>query len=698
MHRAIMLLVLVLPAGLCAAAIPDDVPAQKAFHKQLVEVFQDRLLSQSKIAGTNWEAAGRQLARLTAESMALDYTGPLVAPTVDQSELAALADALLEIGCDDPAMLFCCMRAYTRNWREADARKLAPALSNIKNRQLPALIVYFLNTELAAVATERSEWQRIQQARTTALFAVVSATRRWLLNPGQLRLVLKMVESDAPRYPNLQRGNRLMEQAAKLPNTHPWLVAMLKARVEQNLIDEDRADEKLSLEHASSAKRLYEEAAELQPAAPEPLVGLIDVADVLGEPVMPLIERALYTEVDNPDIWDAIQSALQPAEGGDYAPMMQVAALAADTKRYDTLAPLQYARFAEIMASDPSFPQYDPIGAPGWPDDAITQRVMDILQHYIDASDPASDRAWRFKNWKVIDAWRARHFDLVQQLKDYPRGFPAPGKPVIATSWEWHVPMSFLFKGEYETEVSAMLNAARGGDYALAMKRLEALETKVPADLPGVPWLRYIKAFYAGMEAYEAGKEVSLLPDSDGLGWNGFTGDWKLVDGALSGATGVERLEGSAMLSIDGPVEISMDLSFPAPSCEFLSGLNVIIGKPGGNSVGVHLVPIRGEIFADANDLILPMFELPAATEMKLSFIVDETRLKIRVGDQVRSIGFNPMLMADALNSSNLTIQQSDYGSYPTPRMRVIIKSLTAKKLPPGAAATSQPLTGDAGS
>jgi hypothetical protein len=199
------------------------------------------------------------------------------------------------------------------------------------------------------------------------------------------------------------------------------------------------------------------------------------------------------------------------------------------------------------------------------------------------------------------------------------------------------------------------------------------------------------------MEAYESGKEVSLLPGPDGLGWNGFTGDWKLVDGTLSGATGAERLEGSAMLSIDGPVEISMDLSFPAPSCEYLSGLNVMIGWRGGNSVGVHLVPIRGEIFADANDLILPMFELPAATEMKLSFIVDETRLKIRVGDQVRSIGFNPMLMADALNSSNLTIQQSDYGSYPPPRMRVIIKSLTARKLPPGAAATSQPLTDDAG-
>jgi hypothetical protein len=412
-HRAILLLALVAPAGACAAAIPADVPIQRDYRAQLVELFQTRLLAQSRIAGTNYEAAGRQLARLTAQSMADEQIDQkaLPMPLVDQSELAALADALREIGCDDPAILFCCMRAYTRCWREQDARRIAPLLTRITNRQLPALIVYFLNNELAAASNERTEYDRINRARTAALFATVSATReQWLVNPAQLRLALALVEEDEIRYDHLPVGSRLRDEAAKLANAHPWVVAMLKGRSEMAVARRNSSDAAAMRQHATTAKAYFEQAAKLQPMSPEASAGLIEVAAALGEPVMPAIERALYTEVDNGGIWDAVEAALKPPAGGNYNAWLGAAELAADTNRYDSLAPLRYVRVVESMMNDWI---RDHGGGPVKSSDkAAVERALEILQHYIDV-EPGTDRSRHFVARKANDAWRVFQWETI---------------------------------------------------------------------------------------------------------------------------------------------------------------------------------------------------------------------------------------------------------------------------------------------
>jgi hypothetical protein len=267
----------------------------------------------------------------------------------------------------------------------------------------------------------------------------------------------------------------------------------------------------------------------------------------------------------------------------------------------------------------------------------------------------------------------------LRDLQRYLPPKPADGEAAVPRIWHHAVALGCAMAGPNGDALTDINLTELGGRYRTARQKLAELIAKTPPIDPSMRLFADLDERFARAIRLSDGQTVSLLPTPDGKGWLSESGEWKLIGGELHAATDRVGIRGVSAVPLGGGLEISTELDFPGPSCEYLGGINVVLIVPGEKtSVGIHLWPIGGECKAYINDRVFGSFSIPEDSTFKLSFTTQRDKITIRVGEKEESFPVDREAMSAIMRRSELMVEQSNFG---TRRMHVAIKALTARRV-----------------
>jgi hypothetical protein len=669
-------------------------PAKSAadIRRELVELFQTRLLQNARIDGQAWEQTARQMVTLTANAMANERSDPLLWPmdTARPEELAALADRLIGAGVEDPNLLFCCLRAYSRSWRDEDARKIT---SRLKGAKFPSIIDFAFQTERCNLSLDVADWKTIPGRRTQAVWAAARYTgkEQQLLEP-LLRLALMMTRDDQSRYYDLKDENTLMAQTSRQAGVHPWLVEMLQGQLDSGDAWEARGTATVDKVNPGiwpmfnarliSANKHFTAASELMPEMVDPLAGLINNSKGPGELAMPIFDRAIAIQFDNSSVWGNTEYALLPQWGGSFAEMLQTGRRGLEGDRYDTLGPYRFVHMARTAERFRPSPRAE--AASLWRDAELVDQTIAVLQKYADDAGE-TDLGARFQGLLLQHAMDCGRYDVAKEAAMRLAKLPVPIAP-MGTSAVPDVELSraHAYASDQRQSLEEAKKLLADDDPAAAKAAAEKVLSNLPPEHPGRLYAEHLLGVANAQLQFRSGEWVNLTPTEHMTGWKATSGQWRWNDGVFE-AEGTERgaIRIESELHVHGPMEYVARLDIPRPTADALARIGIaLIGKSGSEtaSIGVNFFPLFGE------------FQAAGARQQRLSkkgAAKQSIELRIRiessgvtVWDGEKSYPFGDAELAKLMLDADFQPVVNQFATYETARMRAIIREVRLRKLP----------------
>lgn len=509
-----------------------------------------------------------------------------------QQQLAAQAEALVELGCDDPLVLALgCMWRGRSNVEIVQSRGPFDPRPPVKVSKLQGSAA----VKVAADGLARSKYSDFAVAevcRELYVRGVVGAKPeehaeamrtvrlRWLAacKPGaSARIRQKLVSlwchrtPDAP--PQIHDAALIAIVREHEPRLDSWVLHMLLARhltETAKFVPGVKRPVMSPNERSASDTRLREaaghlkEARKLEPTLPEPATEMIAIASAIGDQgdSIDWFGHALAAQPDYVDAYDMLRLTLQPSVEGAQEQLLQLAEACLVQPRYDTLMPWQYLETIRGIGADQQR-SWRLLAEP-----QIHDNVVKVVDGYI-AGGPETRRAY-YRSVKAAVALKVGKNARCRAALDQ---VTATGASVDTKAFDFldipdpHRAISFVYlrTGEHRNEVASILKACDEGKVADALAAIRRLHsTKQPKDpeLPALEILREDIEFIAG--EWVTLKDPKSFPTKERFGFTAIKGLSGMV-WVYQEPTPFIRIEGKAgeseKLAIWNGAAINRDIS-----------------------------------------------------------------------------------------------------------------------------------------
>ncbi len=488
----------------------------------------------------------------------------------DASTVAREANAVLQLGCDDPLVFYLAGRARFEGDRQdayVDAL-LSRALAGFEGTQYPrgvarfaaaALVDDFRRRRFTPPLREKAEtltgkW--IQESLSDGSYAAgdEAAFMSHFAKPGNGRTY---VDAHPAQFAAMVAGTGAFPDWVKRYfsgrqfHGEAWKV---RGSGYANTVSAESW--KLFAELMAKARRDLEASWRGEPRRPEAAALMISVANSDGrrdgESERVWFDRSVAAEFDYLPAYTGFAWALRPRWGGSLAAMRAFGTACANTKRYDTAVPAFVLRVAEDIDSEFKFMLNSNVRAL---DDPTTAAVVEAtFEGYEKSNLPAAQLA-RYRTRYARVLLPRREFAKAARLMER-NGWQAAPPAVLTEADDWSFDEDDHLEGNEMVGRTVILagpagasfeaaesSAARGKVDAAALQYREA--RKALANSADAGATRAQELLDARLQAVEdearlrKGEWVRYLPPPSLLGWRTHLGNWVVEpDGALRATAG----------------------------------------------------------------------------------------------------------------------------------------------------------------
>jgi hypothetical protein len=539
MLMQILILVLWIAAFAGRAAIADIAPqvvkdyTQQDFYRELLAFNREQMVVGYQSGGRKnpaWDAAATHTMDLLALFSTQNSTEQVSAlpmypdARIETPELSAAAQKAIDLGCDDPIVLYARAVCFVDDGLTREARDLLDKADTALKvtTYAPLLRCRLVNRRLrlATDAKARGElWPRVEQLCmevASQKFSNAASERE-----SARTIIIAMAWADRQDYESA------LHEFTSTPQFDRWILAELTAEIESRNAQEARgyawaqdtppiqmlAFEKLMAKAQTAALTGYQ----LHPEFPESATMMINAERGNGnvEEAKSWFQKSLAAQHDYATAYSAIYMALQPRWGGSTGQCMAIAKEAADSNRFDTSIPFEYVLGVYNIASDAYGGDKN-----AFKDPQVKQTTTDILTKYL-AQEKNPVRIDYLKSCLVALDVASKDMAPARQLLDQIQGNPSPNAFRLFNEYA---------PREVEQIYMATISDPKGvADFHRAVSRHyyknagNFLQGIINRDRPPARAAKLLQRLKAGtdvMMQYEGGQPISLIDEASRGFWD----------------------------------------------------------------------------------------------------------------------------------------------------------------------------------
>ncbi|MBC8105956.1 MAG: hypothetical protein H7Z14_05155, partial [Anaerolineae bacterium] len=548
--RFVFLLLVLLSLSHVTAAIPgaDDPNAYTRWTMQrdLLEFNRRTTVEAYKQFGhrdPKWDAKAIELLEGTAKHLT---EGKLPAgyrslnPTF--VETAALAQAVVTAGCDDPLVLDMIAINFDDTGKDAQARDaVRRAFTAFAEQQNKHPILRQMNNARRARKLTRQTEEKDLYAKfddrlyALSVLAVTSNETRGI----DRRFLYDMILEDVWKNWKPERAQQFIDAISADKNSDPWLVKMFSGKyfiraawaARGTGFADTVTDEgwKGMTDGLNRAQENLSAAWKLEPKFPEPASAMITVA--MGGGAAPdeterlWFDRAVAAQLDYSEAYDNLGYSMLPRWGGSYEQIIQFGIECAATKRYDTDVPYTYVESLNRVRNDGA-------GWDIWRVRGMFERAGDILLGYAKWTPPTG-RSMQNWNYSALAgyAWQVGRYDVARDALNNMKGqWDRNGLDSSGV----YLPLRtisgiYALSGDLAKDLLAAEQSAAFDRHDDATAAYEKAAAGPKNDDPAARWVRGRAHELRQLAAFHRGESVDLMPtDAELTGYESLGGQWTL--------------------------------------------------------------------------------------------------------------------------------------------------------------------------
>jgi hypothetical protein len=399
-----------------------------------------------------------------------DYaTSTLGAPDFDQ--LAEHGDAVIELGCKDPLVLYLYATILLQQDRLVEASEiLRKASGQLDTYGYSPLLQWASVERFTNVLQLRGLKGRANHAQRRTLDLAVETVAGNSVRAEEQRFLYLFMD-DVLGSKSIDWLQSFVDQISAIPEADPWLVNLLAGRLHRKLAWQERGGGYADTvpdegwrgwkEHLEKARKHFSSAYELNPSFPEPASQMIGVAmgggGLPGEGPRFWFDRTVAAQFDYLPAYEDLLWALRPRWGGSHLEMLEFATECLDSNRFDTRIP-QYMLTTVQSVSDELADDYrEVLLIPG-----VREKLDRMADGYLTQPQSDPDRGWYY-TLKAAVAWRCDDF--------------AAARAALDNAGSHFEPIAFLQVGAHSDLATGEIYLRTGADanaYLDALKHYEA--------------------------------------------------------------------------------------------------------------------------------------------------------------------------------------------------------------------------------
>jgi len=468
-------------------------------------------------------------------------------------ELVAMAEPLVEMGCDDPLMQYChgALLYDAKQDKASQARGL-----RFVERSYTGLVERGYPANRCFAAANRI-WKNVKKKKDQAEKAekYLALTKEHALetllqdnlenNDG--RNIYDHLNGFAISLP-LESRREFCEDAKEHEEKSPYVVNMLvgeyhlvaawKSRGGDFAPEVSEEGWKGFGEHMELARKGFEKAWEAAPNRPEAATAMVKVS--MGSSRSPLREmrmwydRAVQAQFDYPTAYSHLIYSLMPRWHGSHDLMYKFGVECMETERYDTNVPYELCNALWSIMRD----NHNPLGNDYVQKPGIYDNVRTVCQRYIEQEGGETNVLWWKTVWLCFAYLAEQWDDASQMLEELDSDlnanalgrFPLAADEVISAVQIHTSP-----------HADAILEAFRDADHGRQQQAATAM-TEILTEENLQPFVvSQIQSRLQGLNwsiEFEEGLPVNLVPEENLQGWKIAAGRWnQSPDGGMRGVS-----------------------------------------------------------------------------------------------------------------------------------------------------------------
>lgn len=455
--------------------------------------------------------------------------------TLSEEGRFQLSRKLLELGCDDPLVMFLCGRSQLELQEGVALR--ARGVRGLKETKYVPSVGFCMNHELSHFYIQMRDQKGSRDADKAALEllkTIITEKEFSLEETSVLRVCI--LEGYGAKFFN-RNSEAVCQILEKTPGVERWLSLLCQGHYDVDKAWEARGSGYSSTvtaegwagfrRHLTAAKAELTESWKLNPKDPAAAATMIKVSMGLNDDprkeMRLWFDRAVAAEIDNDAAYSSLMYGLRPRWCGSHEDMLEFGRACMRTERYDTRVPRQFLTAVQNIYSELDD---DPDEIYRNPD--VYKDLKKLLENYLKEPTKTQLKEYYLSHSAIV-AYHAGDLNEcrsnLEQLKF---------KYDASTLREWSVSSVpeigriCALTGPGRVEAEQGETAYSSHKAARALELFTAAEKLSEADARGLEFIRNRKAAIQIEKGLESGNWVNFTPPADLSGWEASIGEWSV--------------------------------------------------------------------------------------------------------------------------------------------------------------------------
>ena len=343
------------------------------------------------------------------------------------AELEIEGRELIDLGCDDPLILYCYGTALQKNGKWAKAEKyVRKSVNGLLETRYPVNRVAFATRRLAHILKHLDKKDDLWVYCDFNYYKVLDTLQKNVYEKDEQRILFDHIHDSLKQInkESIYRFTKLYYKTQELQEIDPWLKNMIGGYYHIKMAWNRRGGSwsgevkeegwKGFREHLEKARRCLVKAWELKPDYPESAAHMISVSmggcaqDNENERFW--FDRAVSAQFDYSPAYSKMLHALLPRWGGRHDEMYEFGVECLNTKRFDTNVPFKLVDALCKIDDDRKDHEY-------WKRPGVYEN-FEILFKGLAAEPSQAHKEAYYKTLHAAVAWRVNKFDEAKRLLD----------------------------------------------------------------------------------------------------------------------------------------------------------------------------------------------------------------------------------------------------------------------------------------
>jgi tetratricopeptide (TPR) repeat protein len=443
-----------------------------------------------------------------------------------------LGQALVDLGCDDPMVLYCHAGQLMDSGKRKEALPLLrQAVKGMRASKYPSYRKAIAEDRLGRLTDDPAEATEVAQIAQAEWMDACCGKHSDIERR-------EIVDSAWSRMQTRAAQQAFVQALAARNDADPWVKGVITGRLEIKLAWDSRGSGWANTvteegwkgfhQHLTLARDAFAGAYKDAPHLPEPATDMITVAmgagDVLNEKPMEWFERALQAQIDCDEAYRLmIGGPMLPRWGGSYEEMMQLAEACVAQERFDTSVPMYYLTIVRQIGTDSGRP-WVLLG-----NERAYGQIVKVTEGY--AAAVAKDKAPYYKSLHAAAAWRVGKLPEARKvldeltaagMKPHPHSFVYFGGDDGAAI----ISSVYALTGDHAAVLKEAQTKARNGEAAAALKDIKSIAEKLPKDDPAQDYFAGQIFEFDAKVKFDAGEWSPMQTGKGRSGWKWVRGSW----------------------------------------------------------------------------------------------------------------------------------------------------------------------------